>query len=431
MKFDFDLKNIFKKTILLGGFTFLLVYSGISQDLTSSPYSRFGIGEIFTKNYGRSQAMGGLGIGLHSDQNLNMINSASLSKMDSLTFLFEVGLMDKVTSFRTSDQKSFTNNVGFSYMAMGFPVTKWWAGSIGVLPLSGVGYSIADTDFDPSIGNIESSFMGDGGVSQFFISQSISPIDYISLGVNFSYLFGPINHSKSLIFPSDSLLFSTHARNSSIVGDIHFSYGIQADIPLKNDYFLTLGGIFENQSNLKTESRNLVYTTGQGVIDTLMYSINPENSIILPMSWGTGFTFGKKNKYTVGFDYTQQNWSNAEFIGQKDTLSNSQDFILGMEYIPDAFSPIRYSKRVRYRAGLHYSKSFIQLRGSQIHEFGINFGVGLPVSMDRFARKHSINISAEIGKRGTVTNGLISEYYGQLSVQLNLHDIWFKKLKYD
>jgi len=431
MSIKFDLKKIYRKTILLGGFVFWIAASGMAQDLTSSPYSRFGIGDIFNKNYGRGQAMGGLGIGLHSDRDLNLINPASLSKMDSLTFLFEVGILDKFTRFSTSDQHSYANNVGFSYLAMGFPITKWWSGSAGILPYSGVEYSIADTDFNPLIGDIESSFKGDGGVSQFFLSNSISPVKYISLGLNFSYLFGPINHSKSIVFPSDSLFFSTHARNSTIVGDIHLSYGLQVDIPLKNNYFLTIGGIFENQSNLKTESRKLVYNTGQGIVDTLLYNIDQENSIVLPMSLGSGFTFGKRNKFTVGFDYRQQNWADSEFVGQKDSLANSQDFILGMEYIPDAFSPIRYSKRVRYRAGLRYSKSYLQLKGSQLQEFGINFGVGLPVSMDRLPRKHTINLSAEIGKRGTITNDLISEFYGLFTVQLNLHDIWFFKQKYD
>ncbi len=431
MRFKFDVKRIYKKTILMGGFAFLMVYSAISQDLTSSPYSRFGIGDIFSKNYGRGQAMGGLGIGLHSDRDLNVINPASLAKMDPMTFLFEVGVIDKATLFRTTDQKSLSNNVGFSYLAMGFPITKWWSGSMGILPLSGVEYSFQDTDFNPLIGNIESSFSGNGGVSQFFISQSVSPVKYISLGVNFSYLFGPINHTKSLIFPSDSLFFSTHAKNSSIIGDIHLSYGLQADIPLNNNYFLTLGGIFENQAKLRTESRKLVYTTGLGIVDTLLFIQDENSSIVLPMAWGTGFTFGKKNKFTVGFDYSQQNWSNAEFVGQKDTLANSRNFNVGMEYIPDAFSPLRYSKRVRYRAGFRYSQSYLQLKGSQLQEFGINFGVGLPVSMDRLPRKHSINISVEIGKRGTVKNELISEFYGLLSVQLNLHDIWFFKPPYD
>ncbi len=410
---------------------FIIALSAGAQDLTSSPYSRFGIGDILTKNYGRGQAMGGLGIGLRSDRDLNLINPASLTRMDSLTFLFEVGLLNKATFFRTEDQEGFSNNVGFSYLAMGFPVTKWWASSIGVLPISGVKYSFSGTENHPSIGEIQSDFSGEGGVSQFFMAQSFKPWKYISMGVNLSYLFGPIKHSKSLVFPSDSLYFSTHSRNSALVGDLHLSYSLQADIPLKNDYFLTVGGIFENQSNLKTESRQLVYNTGQGVVDTLLFIVDEDNSIVMPSSWGAGFSFGKKNKFTMGMDYTMQNWSESEFLGQKDSMGNSQEIIMGVEYIPDAFSPIRYSKRIKYRAGIRYAKSYIQLHGAQLQEFGINFGVGLPVSMDRFPKKHTINLSAEIGKRGTLSNGLISEYYGLFSIQLNLHDNWFIPKRYN
>jgi hypothetical protein len=416
---------------LTGSLILLMGISANGQDLTSSPYSRFGIGDIFSRNFGRSQAMGGLGIGLRSDRDLNFINPASLSAMDSLTFLFEVGIMDKVTFLQTESLKSLNNNIGFSYLGMGFPITKWWSSSIGILPLSGVKYAFADTEFNPQIGDIDSNFSGDGGVSQLIISNSFHPFKYISLGASLSYLFGPLNHYKSLAFPADSMFFSTHARSSAIIGDLHLSYGIQADIPLRNDYFLTLGGIFENKTNLKTESSKLVFNTGQGVIDTLLYSINKENSVILPTSMGGGFTFGKKNKFTLGLDYKKQNWEEAEFLGQKDSLGNSSDLIFGVEYIPDAFSPIRYSKRIRYRAGIHYSKSYIQLRGSQLQEVGINFGVGLPVSMDRLPRKHTINLSAEIGKRGTIKNDLISEVYGLFTIQLNLHDIWFYKPKYD
>lgn len=431
MRIRFDLKRVLRKTILLGGFAFLMVSAGLAQDLTSSPYSRFGIGDLFTKNYGRGFGMGGLGIGLHSDQDLNIINPASLSKMDTLTFLFEVGLMNKATWFKTENEEAFSNNIGFSYLAMGFTINEWWAGSIGVLPISGVEYSIKDTQFDPQIGDIESSFQGDGGVSEFFLAQSFSPLKYVSLGLNFSYYFGPINHTKSLIFPSDSLYFSTHSTRSLNIGDVHLSYGIQTDIPLNNDYFLTIGGIFENQSNLKTEISKLVYNAGVGTIDTLIFESEANNNVMMPLAWGAGFTFGKKNKLTMGIDYSQQNWSKVEVAGQKDTLANSQDLIFGLEYIPDAFSPVKYSKRIRYRAGFRYSQSYLQLKGSQLQEFGINFGVGLPVSMDRVARKHSINLAIELGKRGTVQNDLISEFYGLFSVQWNLHDVWFNKRRYD
>ena len=307
------------KSTLSKAVFFLLVYGlfGVNagaQDLTSSPYSRFGIGDLLSRNYGQGEAMGGLGIGLSSKYNLNLANPAGIGMMDSLQFIFEVGGINKLTRFSTVDLHKTTNNLSFSYLGMGFPITKWWKGSVGVMPYSGVGYSMSESRIDPNIGEVSSRFSGDGGVSKFFIQQSFNPVKYLSLGFTFSYLFGPINHSKTLLFPEDSSFFSTSSTNTAIVGDIHLSYGAQLNLPLKNDHFLTVGGVFENQSDIKTDSRHLVYTVGQGLVDTLLYQEDPSNSIVLPMGYGVGFSYGKKNKYLIGADYRAQNWSNALFL---------------------------------------------------------------------------------------------------------------------
>ena len=45
-----------------------------AQNLSTSPYSRFGIGDMINRSNGRSQAMGGLSCGLRSGTNLNLLN---------------------------------------------------------------------------------------------------------------------------------------------------------------------------------------------------------------------------------------------------------------------------------------------------------------------------------------------------------------------
>lgn len=414
----------------------LLLLSGTknlsAQNLSTSPYSRFGIGDLINRSTGRSQAMGGLSCGLRSGTNLNLLNPASLSGIDTLNFVFEVAGFDKVTHFATTDLEKTVNNLGFSYLAMGFPVTKWWKASVGILPVSNVGYSMTATESNPVMGTINYNFQGSGGVSQFFISSSVSPIPYLSLGATFSYLFGPISHSKSLVIPADSMYFSTRSIQTAIIGDVNLSYGAQVSVPLKKDFFLTLGGTFQGTSNLHAESRTTLISYGTGLTDTLLYSENPNNSVILPMGWASGFTFGKKNKFTAGFDYRTQNWTQSEFLGAKDSMANSHDYIIGLEYIPNAFSLTRFLDRVRYRAGFRYSQTYLQLRGSQLTDMGITLGAGFPI-LDRNRRgtQSSLNIILELGQRGTVKNNLIRETFGSLTLQLSLHDYWFLKPKYD
>ena len=63
----------------------------------------------------------------------------------------------------------------------------------------------------------------------------------------------------------------------------------------------------------------------------------------------------------------------------------------------------------------------------QINDFGISFGVGLPV----YRSKTTINVAAEIGRRGTMDDGLVLENYAKLNISLSLHDIWFIKRRFD
>ena len=414
----------------------LLLLPGLNilsaQNLSTSPYSRFGIGDIINRSTGRGQAMGGLSCGLRSPTTLNLLNPASLSAIDTVSFVFEMAGFDRVTQLATTDLQKTVNNMGISYLAMGFPVAKWWKASMGVLPLSNVGYSMTATETNPVMGNVQYNFQGSGGISQFFISSAISPIPYVSLGATFSYVFGPINHSRSLVIPADSLYFSTKSVQTAVVGDLNFSYGAQVNIPIKKDYFLTFGGTFQGTSSLKAESRTTLISYGTGLTDTLLYEVNPDNSVILPMGWASGFTFGKKNKFTAGFDYRTQNWSESRFLGTRDSMANSRDFIVGLEYIPNAFSLTKYLQRVRYRAGVRYSESYLQLRGSQLTDIGITFGAGFPI-LDRTRQglASTFNVIVEVGKRGTVDNNLIRETFGSLTLQLSMHDYWFGKRKYD
>jgi hypothetical protein len=404
----------------------------IGQNLTTSPYSRFGIGDLLNRSTGRGQAMGGLSCGLVSPTHLNILNPASLSAMDTVSFLFEASTFERLSNLSTTSLNRTVNNLGFSYLSLAFPVTKWWKASAGILPFSNVGYSIASTETNPQMGTVTSRFQGSGGVSQFFLSSSVSPVKYVSLGATFSYLFGPISHMRSLEIPKDSMYFSTYSTETAILGDIAMSYGAQVYIPVTKDWFVNLGGTFQASTNLNAESRTLVLATGDTFTDTLLYNENADNSVILPMGWASGLTFGKKNKFTAGFDYRTQNWSKALFLGKQDSLANSRDFIVGFEYIPNYLSLTKYSERVHYRAGFRYSDTYLQLNGTRVNEFGISFGAGFPI-MDRMRRgtQSSLNLILELGKRGTVKNELIREMFGTFTIQLTLHDKWFTKYKID
>ncbi|MCF8339273.1 MAG: hypothetical protein K9I74_14985, partial [Bacteroidales bacterium] len=59
-------------------------------------------------------------------------------------------------------------------------------------------------------------------------------------------------------------------------------------------------------------------------------------------------------------------------------------------------------------------------------EFGISFGVGLPIKNSQ----SSINLGVEIGQRGTTDNNLIEENYVKFTLGLAIFERWFLQRKY-
>jgi hypothetical protein len=72
-------------------------------------------------------------------------------------------------------------------------------------------------------------------------------------------------------------------------------------------------------------------------------------------------------------------------------------------------------------------RSYLTLEGQQINDLGISFGVGLPV----YRSNSTINISAELGRKGTKQHNLVLENYARLNLSVNLYDLWFIQRRFD
>ena len=103
----------------------------MAQNNTNSPYTRFGYGELGERSFGAGRAMGGVGYGLRSPKQINPLNPASYSCMDSLTFLFDFGVSGQLSWFQEGDNRQHDVNGNIDYIAMQFPVYKNLAMSFG------------------------------------------------------------------------------------------------------------------------------------------------------------------------------------------------------------------------------------------------------------------------------------------------------------
>lgn len=399
---------------------------------TTSPYSRFGLGDLHSYSFGRTFAMGGASLASRNSQQINTANPASYTAVDSLVFLFEFGMNGKFSNYRNDLTSMNANDVNFRYLAMNFQIKNWLATSVGLTPYSDVGYDVTITEDVENVGEIRSFYYGEGSLSRAYFGLALEPVKNISVGANLNYLFGTLNRNAEIAFLDASDFYSIQKYEKIRVRDFGLNFGLQATVPLKNDQNIHFAVVLENKPEYTAfysdiTQKNL--TSGNSSdLDTLNFQEEEKSFIRFPLSYGAGISYVKDNQLEINLDYYHQNWSEAIFFDSNNpVLTDLDKFAVGAEWIPDKFSIRSYLNRIAYRAGLKYEKSYLMLNNQQIKDFGISFGVGLPV----YRSNSTINVAAEIGRRGTRKSNLVVENYAKLNVSVNLYDLWFIKRRFD
>jgi hypothetical protein len=155
-----------------------------------------------------------------------------------------------------------------------------------------------------------------------------------------------------------------------------------------------------------------------------------ETELTLPSRFSFGAGIGQPRAWFVGGEYTlltTSEFANPIVSIQNSNFENSSNFSVGGFFIPDYKSFASYWKRVTYRAGFYTENTGLVINDKTIREFGMSFGVGLPVG-NVFS---NANIGFEFGKRGTTNQNLIQENFFTLRISLSLNDRWFEKRKYN
>lgn len=399
---------------------------------TTSPYSRYGLGDIQSKGFGRSAGMAGASLGSRYNQQINLSNPASYTAIDSLGFMFEFGVEGRFSSFQNDLGSTKSNDINFQYLAMNFQINNWMAATMGLTPYSDVGYSVNILEEVENAGNILTQYSGAGTISNAFLGLAVEPIKNVSIGANLNYLFGKLNRNAQVYFLESSDFYGIQKYGDIRLSDFGLDFGVQVTLPLKNSSHLILGAVFENSpkynatfSDITQKDLNSGTAYDQ---DTLFFEEEANGVIEMPLTFGFGISYVKENSLEVNFDYTHQSWSDAIFFGSHSSfLTDLNKFAFGAEWIPDKFSIRSYLNKVAFRAGFKYEETYLIFDNQQINDFGISFGVGLPV----YRSRTTINVAAEIGKRGTKQNNLVLENYARLNVSVNLYDLWFIKKRFN
>ena len=415
---------------LLGSFLACLVAAQVmaQESSTLSPYSQYGLGILADQSLGYTRGMGGLGVAMRNGHQVNMINPASFSAVDSLTMLFDIGMATKISNFKENGKKVNARTGALDYLVASFRLLKNVGLGVGIVPFSNIGYDYES--IDNTTGNVE-AYTGDGGFSQVFLGLGWEFAKGFSAGFNISYLWG--NYEKDVLVTNSDANSNILLRSySTTIRNYKLDFGLQWQHLLNKDNLLTLGATMSVGHNLHAKADVETVTTNSTTGTTS--TSNPivvENAYSMPWMYGFGASLLHKNRLTVGADYTLQRWGALDYpvydsrgYTMSDNVYQDRHKVAGgLDWTPNPMSR-KYFSHVHYRFGISYATPYYKIKGGDgPSELSISAGFGLPIS------RSMIHISGQWMR--TSASGFITDNTFRINVGLTFNERWFAKWKVD
>jgi long-subunit fatty acid transport protein len=398
-----------------------------AQENVASPYSYYGIGLTSFKGTVENRSMGGLSV--FSDSiHLNLRNPAAYGRLRRTTYA--VGGSHTSANLESDSGKDKAKTTSLDYLAIGVPVGGNLGFGLGVMPYTSVGYQILDIRED-----VASRLEGRGGMNKVFLSAGYQIIPSLSIGVDANYNFGNLQNRRTLV--RDQVQLGTRDVSRSDLSGFTFNFGADFQKKLKNGLKLHAAASYTPTTNIDADNSRQVATIafsalGERVVEERDVDV-PESQLTLPSRYTIGTGIGRPNKWFLGAEYVSTDDNSFLAVNtsgvQNSDFAKASQYKLGGYFIPQYNSLTSYVKRIVYRAGFRYEETGLNLRDEAINEFGITFGVGLPVGPG-FS---NINLGVEYGQRGTKNSGLIQEDYFRVSVGVSLTEArrWFERRKFN
>lgn len=399
----------------------VIALTAMAQNTVITPYSRYGYGILSDNASSMQRSMGGVGYAMNSGRQINVMNPASYAAMDSLTFLFDMGV--DVTSLwsKENDKHEQQFGGGLDYITLQVPIMKRLGASVGLLPYSSVGYS-----FGNKIDNGSETRTGDGSLNQLYLGVGGSPFKGFGVGVNVAYLFGTTSNVLYGITDGGS---TTVFQRSMKVRDWRIDIGAQYSfMPTRNDR-LTFGVVYSPKKDMHGDVYGVYYdSSASGAVpDTINLGDTKMNGrYSTPETWGAGISWSRRT-FQLEADFTYQPWSKAKF-GKLEHFETT-DFAdryraaFGGQWQPDARGG--YFRRIAYRIGAYWNRDYLKVMGNNVRDLGLTVGFGLPVP----GFKSQLNIGIEYRNRRATPQKLIEENYLNVTIGINFNEMWFRKAK--
>jgi hypothetical protein len=454
-----------KLTLLLCLFSFA---TASAQE--NSPYSRYGMGDLYPSQNIVNRGMGGL-TAAYTDpigQSINFSNPASYADFQRFPglggrVLYDLGFSIDSRSLKSKSpiKKYSSANFTPSYLSLGFPIAKGMGGALGLRPYSRVSYSIIEKTRLAGIDSAQYKYEGSGGLNQAFIGLGKRWGNF-SLGFNTGYLFGRKETSTKLGIVNTNttdtgytpFYYSSNSATTTTFGKLFFSAGALYDIQVKKiaktdkkpqqNYLLRLGATamfkqkFKGSQDLTRETFDYDAAGGSVTIDSVYTSTGTRIDIEIPATYNFGAMLHKSvsgpggsfDLWMIGAELETAKWTQFRYGGVADKLTDYWQLRLGGQFLLSSTATTLLG-RSAYRFGAAFGKDYINADGKELKTFSGTFGMSVPIRpRGTYSQVTNINLAFELGKRGSGVNN-VTENYFRFSAGFSLSDIWFHKRKYD
>lgn len=433
--------GFYKKVLGAGILASVCITPAVAQSGTNSPYSQYGLGLLNEQSSGFNRGMNGLGLAFREHNQVNYINPASYSALDSLTFIFDAGLSGQITNFNENGHKINANNADFEYAVAAFRAFKHVGVSFGIVPFTNVGYNYAITDYlnDDRDVAYTNTYSGSGGIHQVYFGAGWEFLKGLSVGANISYLWGDIDRSVINSY-SDGSINTLSKYYTASVKSYKLDVGLQYQLALDKKNALAIGLTYGLGHKLGTDPKcNIISTnTMTAVADTASFTVN--NGLEIPTSFGAGVMWNHANKFKLGADFSYQQWGSLQYpvyrvVNDEPRYELTDDYYkdrykvtVGGEFCNDEMSR-RFFDRIRFRAGVSYATSYYKINGLDgPDEISASIGFGIPI-VNAYNNRSVLNISGQWVH--SAANGLLTENTFRINIGITFNERWFMKWKVD
>lgn len=204
-----------------------LIGSGLFGQISLSPYSRYGLGTLYSPTSARNYTMGGIGVGTFDATSINRLNPASYADL-ALTTLDISGF--GAFSIQTSNtNEARLNTAGLHNLNLGFSNKNGFGLVFGLAPYSSAGYEVITRDSiltDTAYAPYTTTYEADGGLNQFYIGTGIRFLKNFRAGANLTFAFGNTSYQWTNDFDEPAYATVNIEERTSLRGIIP-QFGLQ------------------------------------------------------------------------------------------------------------------------------------------------------------------------------------------------------------